>query len=77
MATISIDIPSGVTNRVITALCVTHGVAVSQANAKQEIINMIIARVKAYEGNIASQSALTTAQADVDTNIVLSQEVNL
>jgi hypothetical protein len=72
MATMTITIPDAVLTRVITALCVSHNVPVTAANAKQEVINMIMARVKVYEGNQAAQTAQTSANTDIDTNITLT-----
>lgn len=72
MANVTITIPDAVLLRVVTALCVKESLPISNANAKQTIINIIKRIIKDYESLQASQTAMNNASQDVDNNIILS-----
>lgn len=82
MAAITITIPAGTTNRVLDAIAAREGYTGFLADkvtpqtktefAKAWIIKAIKTSVKAYEADIAIDSAKTTAMNDVETNIVIT-----
>jgi hypothetical protein len=67
MAVISITIPNAVLDRVVTAVC--DGVDVSNAKAKQVMIDYVKGKIIAYESGPATQSAISGIIADVRANI--------
>lgn len=70
IAIISFTIPDEVLGRVKLAL--GHGTALSNAEAKQVIVNWVVAKVKNYESDQATKKADAEARADVDSDIILS-----
>lgn len=82
MATISLTIPTVVTNRVLDALSTKYGYTGFLANGttpqtkpefvKALITRWIIAAVKEQEGNTLAASAVSTNSTDVDSNIVIT-----
>lgn len=82
MATITLTIPNGVTNRVLDAISTKYGYTGFLANGttpqtkaefvKAWIVRQIMTAVKEQEANTAAATAASNANADADTNIVIT-----
>jgi hypothetical protein len=75
MAQLIIDIPSGVTLRVLNAICTRHGYTGDNNNSdkaafvKQIIIKFIKGEVAEHEAKIAASVAYNSSHDDVQNNI--------
>lgn len=82
MATLTLNIPTGVTNRVLDAISTKYGYTGFLANGvtpqtkpefvKAWIIKTVMAAVKEQEANTAAATAASNANTDADTNIVIT-----
>jgi len=77
MAQLTIDIPAGVTSRVLDAIAYEYNYdalidGTKAAFAKKQVIEFLKRTVKDHEGSGAVRAARSTVISDVDTNIVIS-----
>lgn len=74
MASISIDVPAGVLNRVLDAIAVRNGYNAAKDGtktqfAKKWIIGKVKDEVRGHEGSAAGAAAQLAASTAVDTDI--------
>lgn len=65
MATITLTIPDAVLPRVRAALCANAGLPDTNPNAKQAVIDLIVAVVKSVEYSTAVRAQPVVAEPDV------------
>lgn len=77
MAIIQIDIPAGVTNRILDAIALEYRYNANVdgtkfAFAKKQIIEFLKRTVKESEGSSQSRTVIQSVYSDVDSNVVIS-----